>query len=216
MRTLRRELEGLRQDERERARRIDLLTYQVQEIRAGKLQDGETEELEIERRRLTNAEQLAQLASEATQLLQDSDGEQMAVLDAVGNIEQALSRLARIDPSLASQAEQLEQATALLDDLARELGRYRDEIEFNPKRLTQVEERLHLIHSLQRKYGDTIPDVLAYGERAAAELRDDHSRGRAHRGAGKRGDGAPGAVGSPGRDAFSGETGCRRAHGSLH
>ncbi len=170
LRALRRELEGLRQDERERARRIDLLTYQVQEIRAGKLQDGETADLETERRRLTNAEQLTQLASEAAQLLQESDGEQMAVLDAVGNIEQALSRLARIDPSLAPQAEQLEQATALLDDLARELGRYRDEIEFNPRRLAQVEERLHLIHSLQRKYGDTIPDVLAYGERAAVEL----------------------------------------------
>ncbi len=170
VRALRRELESLRQDERERARRIDLLTYQVQEIRAAKLQAGETEELEAERRRLTNAEQLAQLASEALQLLQDSDGEQVAVLDAIGNIEQALSRLTRIDPSLAPQAEQLEQAAALLDDLARELGRYRDEIEFNPRRLTQVEERLHLIHSLQRKYGDTILDVLAYGERAAAEL----------------------------------------------
>ena len=62
------------------------------------------------------------------------------------------------------------EASALLDDLARELGRYREEIEFNPRRLQQVEERLHLIHSLQRKYGDTIEDVLAYGERAAAEL----------------------------------------------
>jgi len=170
VRAVRRELEGLRQDERERARRIDLLTYQAQEIRAAKLQEGEPGELESERRRLTNAEQLAQLSSEALQLLQESDGDRMAVGDALGHIEQALGRLARIDPAIAPLAEQLEQAAALLDDLARELGRYRDEVEFNPRRLAQVEERLHLIHSLQRKYGDTIPEVLAYGERAAAEL----------------------------------------------
>ena len=170
VRALRRELDGLRQDERERARRIDLLTYQVQEIRAAKLQEGEPTELDAERRRLANAEQLAQLSAEALQLLQESDGERLAVLDAIGSIEQALSRLARIDPGIAPLAEQLEQAGALLDDLARELGRYGEEIEFNPRRLAQVEERLHLIHTLQRKYGDTVADVLAYGERAAAEL----------------------------------------------
>lgn len=169
-RGVRRALEELRQDERERARRIDLLTYQVQEIRAAKLQEGEAEELEAERRRLANAEQLAQLSAEALQLLQESDGEQMAVVDALGSVEQALNRLARVDPTTAPLAEQLEQAAALLDDLARELGRYRDDIEFNPRRLAQVEERLHLIHSLERKYGDTIAEVLAYGERAAVEL----------------------------------------------
>jgi DNA repair protein RecN (Recombination protein N) len=170
VRALRRELDGLRQDERERARRIDLLTYQVQEIRAARLQEGEPAELDAERRRLANAEQLAQLSAEALQLLQESDGERAAVLDALGSIEQALSRLARIDPSVTPLAEQLEQAGALLDDLARELGRYGEEIEFNPRRLAQVEERLHLIHTLQRKYGDTVADVLAYGEHAAAEL----------------------------------------------
>lgn len=170
VRGVRRELEGLRQDERERARRIDLLTYQVQEIRAARLQAEELEELEAERRRLANAEQLAQLSAEALRLLQESDGEQAAVLDALGGVEQALGRLARVDPAMAPLAEQLEQASALLDDLARELGRYREEIEFNPRRLAQVEERLHLIRGLQRKYGDTIAEILAYGQRAAAEL----------------------------------------------
>jgi DNA repair protein RecN (Recombination protein N) len=170
VRALRRELDGLRQDERERARRIDLLTYQVQEIRAAKLQEGETDELEAERRRLANAEQLAQHSAEAVGLLQESDGEHVAVLDAIGSIEQALGRLARLDPDVAPLAEQLEQAEALLDDLARELGRYQEAIEFNPRRLTQVEERLHLIHTLERKYGDTVAEVLAYGERAAVEL----------------------------------------------
>ncbi|OIO91074.1 MAG: DNA repair protein RecN, partial [Anaerolineae bacterium CG2_30_64_16] len=170
LRAVRRDLQSLRQDERERARRIDLLTYQVEEIRSARLNTDEGEALESERRRLANAEQLAAYSGEAVQLLQEGSGEQMAALDALGAVDQALSRLVRVDPGAASLAAQLAEATALLDDLARELTDYRDSIEFNPRRLQQVEERIHLIHTLQRKYGDTIAEVLAYAERAAAEL----------------------------------------------
>jgi DNA repair protein RecN (Recombination protein N) len=134
------------------------------------LKDGEPEELEGERRRLANAEQLAASSTEALHLLQEGGEEQLSALDALGSAEQALKRLARIDPGAGALGDQLAEAVALLEDLARELGRYREAIEFNPRRLEQVEERLHLIHSLQRKYGDTIADVLAYAERAAAEL----------------------------------------------
>jgi DNA repair protein RecN (Recombination protein N) len=174
VRSVRRELEGLRQDERERARRIDLLAYQVEEIRAATLAPDEAEALEVERRRLANAEQLAELSNEALVMLSGGDmlGEEASqgAVDALGTAEQALSRLARLDPSAAPLVEQMGEAAALLDDLARELARYRDAVEFNPHRLAEVEERVHLIHGLQRKYGDTIADVLAYGERAAAEL----------------------------------------------
>ena len=177
VRGVRRELEGLRQDERERARRIDLLAYQVEEIRTANLAPDEAEALEAERRRLANAEQLAELSNEALVRLSGGDmlGEEtgqgaLGALDALGTAEQALSRLARLDSGATPLVEQLGEAAALLDDLARELARYRDGIEFNPHRLAEVEERVHLIHGLQRKYGDTIADVLAYGERAAAEL----------------------------------------------
>ncbi len=170
VRAVRRELESLRQDERERARRIDLLTYQVEEVGSAKLKPGEEAELDAERRRLANAEQLTSLSNEAAMLLSGGDDEQPGALDAVGAAEQAVSRLARIDPGAVALGEQLGEVSALLDDLARELTHYRDAIEFNPRRLQQVEERLGLIHSLQRKYGDTIEDVLAYGEQSAAEL----------------------------------------------
>ena len=177
VRGVRRELEGLRQDERERARRIDLLAYQVEEIRAASLTPDEAEALEAERRRLANAEQLAELSNEALVRLSDGDmlGEEtgqgaQGALDALGTAEQALSRLARLDPGAASLVEQMGEIAALLDDLARELARYRDGVEFNPHRLAEVEERVHLIHGLQRKYGEKIADVLAYGERAATEL----------------------------------------------
>ena len=177
VRGVRRELERLRQDERERARRIDLLAYQVEEIRAANLTPDEAEALEAERRRLANAEQLAELSNEALVRLSGGDmlGEEagqgaQGALDALGTAEQALSRLARLDSGAASLVEQLGEAAALLDDLARELAHYRDGIEFNPHRLAEVEERVHLIHGLQRKYGEKIADVLAYGERAATEL----------------------------------------------
>ncbi len=170
LRAVRRDLQGLRQDERERARRIDLLTYQVEEIRSARLSHAEEEALEGERRRLANAEQLASLSDEAVQLLQEGNTEQLGALDALGAAAQTLARLTRVDPDAVSLAEQLAEAIAILDDLARELTDYRDSIEFNPGRLQQVEERLHLIHTLQRKYGDTSTDVLAYAEHAAAEL----------------------------------------------
>ncbi len=170
VRAIRRELEGLRQDERERARRIDLLSYQVEEIRAAKLKVGEEEELDAERKRLANAEQLSQLSTEASLLISGSDADTPGALDALGLAEQALTRLARIDPTAAGLLDQLGEATALLDDIGRELSHYRDGVEFNPRRLQQVEERLHVIHSLQRKYGDTVEEVLAYGQRSAAEL----------------------------------------------
>ncbi len=174
LRQVRRELDSLRQDERERARRIDLLTYQVQEIGAARLSPDEPAELEGERRRLANAEQLAALSAEIVQLLQGGDGgrneDAVAALDALGSAQQLLARLARIDAGVMPLVGQLEEAAALLDDLAREMSRYRDSVEFNPRRLQEVEDRLQLIHSLQRKYGDTVEEVLAFAERASVEL----------------------------------------------
>ena len=170
VRRVRRELAGLRQDERERARRIDLLAYQVEEIGSAGLKPGEEDELDAERRRLANAEQLTELSGEAGVLLSGADDGQPGALDALGSAQQALARLARIDPTAAPLLDQLGEANALLEDIARELSHYRDAIEFNPARLQQVEERFHLLHSLQRKYGDSIDEVLAYAKRAAAEL----------------------------------------------
>jgi DNA repair protein RecN (Recombination protein N) len=182
LRRVRRDLESLRQGERERVRRIDLLSYQVEEISAAQLRGGEIEELDAERSRLGNAEQLAALAAEALNRLHGDDDafpagtfgkdlqERSGALDALGAAEQALARLARIDPIAAPLSEQMGNAVAVLDDLAREISRYAEGIEFNPRRLEQVEDRLHLIHGLQRKYGDTIEEIVAYGERAAVEL----------------------------------------------
>ncbi len=179
LRAVRRELAELRRDERELARRVDLLQYQVDEIEAAHLEPGEEEELVQERTRLANAEQLLALTDEAYFALYEGGEDQAAAVDLLQGAARALSGLARLDPGAAPLAEAAEEASYRLEDLVESLRDYRDRVEFNPRRLDQVEERLALLHNLQRKYGDTLEEVLAYAERARRELETiEHSEER--------------------------------------
>jgi DNA repair protein RecN (Recombination protein N) len=170
LRAVRRELAGLRHDERELARRMDLLQYQVTEIEAAHLEPGEEEELVQERTRLANAERLRELADEAFAALYEGVDEQASAVDLLQMAARALGGLAQVDPSTGPLGEAAEAASYQLEDLADQLRGYRDQVEFNPRRLNQVEDRLALIHSLQRKYGDSIEEILAFAERAQREL----------------------------------------------
>lgn len=170
LRAVRRELADLRRDERELARRVDLLTYQVNEIQAARLHAGEEEELAQERTRLANAEHLAALAGEAYHALYESDEDQASAVDLLQGAGRALAGLVRLDPSTEALGKAAEALGYQVQDLAELVRDYRDRIEFNPERLNQVEERLGLIRSLQRKYGETIADILAFAERAGREL----------------------------------------------
>lgn len=169
-RAVRREIEQLRQDEREKARRMDLLRFQVEEIEAARLREGELEALLQERNRLANAEQLAQLADAIHRALYEGEEEAPSALDRLGEATRALQALARIDPAFQPYLETMEGLMAQVEDLARTVRDYREGIEFNPRRLAQIEERLDLIRRLQRKYGDTIAEILAYAQRARQEL----------------------------------------------
>jgi DNA repair protein RecN (Recombination protein N) len=170
LQAIRKELAGLLRDEQELARRIDQLTYQVQEIDTAKLRPGEEEELNTERSRLANAEQLSQLAGEAYAVLYETNDEQASVADLLGQAVRALHQLAKIDGSQQEQEQLAESLAAQVDDLARTLREYQESVEFSPQRLAQVEERLSLIYSLKRKYGHSIDEVLAFAERARVEL----------------------------------------------
>jgi DNA repair protein RecN (Recombination protein N) len=170
LRDVRRELEALVRDEREMARRADLLQFQIEEIGSARLRPGEDAILEKERTRLANAEQLAALADEAYGALYEGPGETPAALDALALAVKALTGLAKIDPSLAEHVQTAESAAAQLDDLARTVRAYRERIEFSPKKLDQVEDRLDTVKRLKRKYGATIEDVLAFAQDAAAQL----------------------------------------------
>jgi DNA repair protein RecN (Recombination protein N) len=170
VRVVRRELRDLLRSERELAHRADLLQFQIGEIGAAVLQPGEDEELLKERVRLANAEQLAALAGEALRALEQGEGEAPAMMDLLGTALRALEGLARVDPALEPQLRAAEGVNYQAEELARSLRDYREQVEYNPQRLQEVEERLVLIRRLKRKYGTTIRDVLAYAQKAAQEL----------------------------------------------
>jgi DNA repair protein RecN (Recombination protein N) len=167
---LRRELNDLRKAQADSNRRIEILTYQAEEIEDARLKAGEDEELRKERDRLANAESLAQNAQEALAVLEEGSPETPAATDLVGQAAQALAALAKIDEGQIELSNQAELMLDTISDIIHGLRGYLEEIEFNPKRLDEVEERLDLIHSLTRKYGGSIPAVIAYGEDARKQL----------------------------------------------
>src|SRR5512134_2246412 len=167
---LRHELNELRKAQADADRRVEMLTYQAEEIEAARLKPGEDEELRKERDRLANAESLAQNAQEALAVLDEGSPETPAATDLVGQAAQALNSLAKIDPAQNEIATQAELMLETISELIHNLRDYLEEIEFNPKRLDEVEERLDLIHSLTRKFGGSIPAVIAYGAEARRQL----------------------------------------------
>ena len=167
---IRRELKELRELEQESARRIELLTFQAQEIEAAQLKIGEDEELEQERSRLANAESLSASAQQAIVLLDEGGPDLSSARDLLGQAQQLINSLARTDSSRQPLADQLELLNEQMADLSTSLRDYLDTIEYNPRRLEQVEERLELIHQLKRKYGGSIESALQFGLDARRQL----------------------------------------------
>lgn len=166
---IRRDLESLRQGERDASRRLDMLNFQIDEIEAAGLKAGEEDHLRDERTRLANAEKLARLTGQALQSLEGSSEAGLDIpgaLDQVGEVVAAVEQLLRIDRNLQAQYDLAVTLSEQLDDLTRALISYRDEIEFNPERLDEIEERLALLANLKRKYGESIPEILAFAEKA--------------------------------------------------
>ncbi|HNT53248.1 MAG TPA: DNA repair protein RecN [Anaerolineaceae bacterium] len=164
------ELSGLQNQEADIARRVEMLTYQAEEIDAAHLHAGEEDELRLERNRLANAENLAHAAQQALTLLDEGGPEAAAITDLLGQMVQLLHTLERVDPT---QSGMLEQAVGLVEnaaDLARNLRIYLEQIEANPRRLEALEERLSLIHDLKRKYGGGIENILARAVDARQQL----------------------------------------------
>ncbi|MBN1259794.1 MAG: DNA repair protein RecN, partial [Anaerolineae bacterium] len=170
LRSIRRELQELRKGERERMQRVDLLRFQVKEIQTAALSPEEEVDLESERTRLANAEQLSSLVSTLLLLLQEGTEEAPAIVDLLGQAQREMGTLARIDTSLAAQEQALDDLVYQTEDLARVLRDYLATIDFSPRRLRQVEERLALIHGLKRKYGGSVVEIMTYAASAAREL----------------------------------------------
>ena len=168
------QIETILTGERDRAQRIDLLRFQVEEIEAAALQPGEEDALERERVILANAEGLALLAAEGYALLEGGDPSSAepvpGALDVVGLALGRFEEIARLDSSVEPLAERLRDLQAMLEDIARDARSYRDQLEANPARLAEVEDRIALLRRLTRKYGATVEEVIAFGKQAAEEL----------------------------------------------
>ena len=165
-----READELQRNARETAREIDLLTFQVDEIDSAGLTEGEDERLRAERLLLANAERLQGLASQAAAQLQ---GETLdPAPDIFGSTRQAADEMATLDPSMRPLAEQAAQLQELASDLSLSFQSYAENVEADPARLRQIDDRLNQIEALIRKYGDTPADVIAYGETARARLEE--------------------------------------------
>jgi DNA repair protein RecN (Recombination protein N) len=164
---LRAELEALRLDERQKTARVDLLTFQRDEIDRAAARPGEDGVLTATKRVLANAERLQRLSADAYALLYDADG---AVLPALTNVWRRLAELSAVDSRATPYLEARDGIKSQLEDLAFFLRSYAEDVEVSPERLQETEDRLALLERLKRKYGPTLDDVLAHAERCRHDL----------------------------------------------
>ena len=155
-------------------RETDLLRHQVREIEAAQLQADEEEELLARYGVAANSRRLLELTTQAVTLLAEADD---AVLGRLAEVGRLLRELERVDPAAARFSESHLRAATELDDLAQSLQRYAEEMELDPARLAQMEQRVTLLETLKRKYGGRIEEVIAFGEQAAGRLHKIESRG---------------------------------------
>ncbi len=166
-------LDDLLQGEQDRLRMVDLWSYQSKEIEAARLEPGEDEALETEKRVLANAEKLYAAAMGAfEELYEGGASAEVALRAALRNVEE----LARYDNRFTEAVQQLAAARATVGDMAASLRDYAEAINASPERLAEIEDRLALLDRLKRKYGKTIAEVVSFGEEVARKLAEVEDR----------------------------------------
>lgn len=162
-------LDAMVTDESEKQRRIDLLSYQVQEIDDAGLTAGEEQTLESRRKVLANASTIRDRIAQCYALLSGGD-EAPGAVDLLGEASNAVDAAAQLDGELSAGAGQLLDLYYTAKDVAADLIGRLDAYDTNDAELDEIEQRIDLIYKLRRKYGDTVEDILAFGERARKEL----------------------------------------------
>ncbi len=168
---IKRELDAMITDEAEKQRRVDLLSYQVQEIENAALTAGEEQTLESRRRVLANASTIRDRIAQCYALLSGGD-EAAGAVDLLGEASNAASDAAQLDEALSGAASQLTDLYYTAKDVAADLVGRLDAYETNDAELDEIEQRLDLLYKLKRKYGDTVEDVIAFGQKAREELQN--------------------------------------------
>ena len=166
-------LRSLEQEEQDRLRALDLWSFQHKEITSVAPQDDEDTTLETERRVLSNSEKLLAASMGAYDLLYEGSASAETVLAAA---LKHLEELARYDPRFAEQVSQLIEARATVGDVSATVRDYSEHVQSSPDRLEEIEDRLAALDRLKRKYGATLPEVLAYGEEVAGKIAEIENR----------------------------------------
>ena len=172
-RNARKTLQSLQQTERDQSRRAEFLRFEIDEIERAELRPGEIEELEEERKVLSNAEHLrehCELVYGAIKGAEVGGDDYKPAMDQLRIAQRSLSELARLDKSLQEYADNLAEAIYQLEDVAASISSYESDIEDDPRRLSEIEERLDQIARLKRKYGATIEEILERAAEDQAEL----------------------------------------------
>lgn len=166
-------LNELERDEQDRLRMVDLWSFQHREIEGVKPLEGEDGALETERRVLSNAEKLYAAAMSAHELLYEGASSAETTLRAA---EKQIEELAHYDPKFHEAAQQLASVRASVEDISATVRDYAENIQASPERLAEIEDRLAALDRMKRKYGQTLAEVIAYGEEVAAKLNEIENR----------------------------------------
>lgn len=163
---LKREKEEIEKRERERAQRLDFLDYQIKEIESANLRIGEDDELEKERFKLINAEKLFFEAESALEICYSGEG---SIVSQLRILEKKLTELSKFEQQFLTYLRNIQELSLTTDELGRILSDFKDGIEINPSKLEKIEERIHIIEKLKKKWGSTIEDILESLESARKE-----------------------------------------------
>ena len=154
-------------DEKTYAQQLDLLRFQVNEITTARFQPDEEEQVQVNYQRTSNAAKLLELSQTALGLLSEDE---TSLLTQAGQLGRTLQELQRVDAGAKELLAEHEQVVSGMRDLQSELSHYADKLDIDPARLLELEERLNLIHSLKRKYGASLEEVIAFGDEAQKKL----------------------------------------------
>ncbi|WP_458397214.1 DNA repair protein RecN [Anaerotignum sp.] len=164
------QLDALMGNESQREQRMDILSFQKDEMEAAAIKAGEEEDLLEQKKRLGSMEKLMRLTGESIALLYDGNDRMPSACDQLGDALSKLQEAAEYDHTLTPFADALSDAYAAVEDTARELKKEADKQENDPEALEQIEERLQIIYKLKRKYGGTVEAVLAFYDKVVEEL----------------------------------------------
>lgn len=159
-------LDKAMEDQSDRVKQIDFLSFEINEIDEAALTEGEDDELEARFRKLSNAQKILEIAGEVEELTGSDNGALMNISRASGS----LAKISDLDDDLQDMSQMLVQIEDMCSDFSRSLNSFMDDFSYDERELEEIRERLDLINKLKTKYGRTIPDILAYRDRQEADL----------------------------------------------